>query len=115
MDTAYIGILDSDTALTVVGVMLPLLLIFVSIENIFAAGTMVPAGRRLGAGEKEEAEVAVSTVVAAPVVIGVTLCVSGIIFVEPLLRVFGASESTMALAEDYTFWMFIAAIASFPA
>ena len=55
VDTAYIGLLDSDTALAAVGVTLPLLLIFVSIENIFAAGAAVLAGRQLGAGEKEKA------------------------------------------------------------
>ncbi|WP_347559954.1 hypothetical protein [Clostridium sp. AM29-11AC] len=38
VDTVYIGMLGSDTALAAVGVTLPLLLIMVSIENIFAAG-----------------------------------------------------------------------------
>ena len=38
VDTAYIGMLGSDLALTAVGVTLPLLLIMVSLENIFAAG-----------------------------------------------------------------------------
>ena len=37
VDTAYIGMLDSDIALTAVGVTVPLLLIMVSIENIFAS------------------------------------------------------------------------------
>ena len=115
VDTAYIGMLDSDTALAAVGVTLPLLLIFVSIENIFAADAAVLAGRQLGAGEKEKAEVTVSTVVAASVAVGVALCVGGIIFMEPLLRAFGASENVMALAKDYAFWMFIAAIANLPA
>ena len=41
VDTAYIGMLDSDVALTAVGVTVPLLLIMVSIENIFAAGAAV--------------------------------------------------------------------------
>ena len=41
VDTAYIGMLDSDIALTAVGVTVPLLLIMVSIENIFAAGAAV--------------------------------------------------------------------------
>lgn len=43
VDTAYIGMLDSDIALTAVGVTVPLLLIMVSIENIFAAGAAVLA------------------------------------------------------------------------
>ena len=38
VDTAYIGMLHSDLALAAVGITLPLLLIMVSIENIFAAG-----------------------------------------------------------------------------
>ena len=41
VDTAYIGMLDSDIALTAVGVTVPLLLIMVSVENIFAAGAAV--------------------------------------------------------------------------
>ena len=45
VDTAYIGMLHSDIALTAVGVTVPLLLIMVSIENIFAAGAAVLAGR----------------------------------------------------------------------
>ena len=55
VDTAYIGLLNSDIALTAVGVTLPLLLIMVSIENIFASGAAVISGRQLGAGKNEEA------------------------------------------------------------
>lgn len=115
VDTAYIGLLDSDTALAAVGVTLPLLLIFVSIENIIAAGAAVLAGRQLGAGEKEKAEITVSTVIGASTVIGVLLCITGILCMEPLLRAFGASETVMPLAREYAFWMFMAAIANIPA
>lgn len=115
VDTAYIGMLDSETALAAVGVTLPLLLIFVSIENIFAAGAAVLAGRQLGAGEEEKAGVTVSTVIAASVGVGILLCVGGLIFMEPLLRSFGASEAVMPLAKDYAFWMFVAALANLPA
>ena len=45
VDTAYIGMLRDDVALAAVGVTVPLLLIMVSIENIFAAGAAVLAGR----------------------------------------------------------------------
>ena len=55
VDTAYIGMLNSDIALTAVVVTVPLLLIMVSIENIFAAGAAVLAGRQLGAKNNEAA------------------------------------------------------------
>ena len=53
VDAAYIGMLGSDIALTAVGVTVPLLLIMVSIENIFAARAAVLAGRQLGAKDEE--------------------------------------------------------------
>jgi len=115
VDTAYIGMLGSDIALTAVGVTLPLLLIMVSIENIFAAGAAVLAGRQLGAKEHDEASRTVTTVIGLSVCIGIALCVGGIVFIEPLLRSFGASDTSLPLAKDYAFWMFIAALANLPA
>ena len=115
VDTAYIGMLRSDIALTAVGVTIPLLLIMVSIENIFAAGAAVLAGRQLGAKDEAGASRTVTTVIALSIMIGVALCVGGILFMEPLLRAFGASDASLPLAKDYAFWMFIAALANLPA
>ena len=42
------------------------------------------------------------------------LCVGGIVFIEPLMRAFGASDASLSLAEDYAFWMFVAALANLP-
>lgn len=42
VDTAYIGLLNSDIALTAVGVTVPLLLIMVSVENIPAVKVLPP-------------------------------------------------------------------------
>ena len=115
VDTAYIGMLDSDIALTAVGVTVPLLLIMVSVENIFAAGAAVLAGRQLGAKDSEGANRTVTTIIGLSVLIGIALCVGGIIFMEPLMRAFGASDASLPLAEDYAFWMFVAALANLPA
>ena len=66
VDTAYIGMLNSDIALAAVGVTLPLLLIMVSIENIFAAGAGV-----LAENDKEEANRTVTTIVGFSVAVGI--------------------------------------------
>lgn len=115
VDTAYIGMLDSDIALTAVGVTVPLLLIMVSIENIFASGAAVLAGRQLAADEADEASRTVTTILGLSIVIGILLCIGGIIFIEPLMRAFGASDTSLPLAKDYAFWMFVAALANLPA
>ena len=87
VDTAYIGMLKSDIALTAVGVTVPLL-IMVSIENIFAAGAAVLAGRQLGAKDEEGASRTITTIIGLSVLIGVILCVCGVAFLEPLMRDF---------------------------
>lgn len=115
VDTAYIGMLNSDIALTAVGVTVPLLLIMVSIENIFAAGAAVLAGRQLGAGDGKEAGRTVTTILFLSVALGALLCAGGIVFIDPLMRAFGASEASLPLAKDYAFWMFVAALANLPA
>lgn len=115
VDTAYIGMLHSDVALTAVGVTLPLLLIMVSIENIFAAGAAVLAGRQLGAKDPEGASRTVTTIVGISIGIGIILCLGGILLIEPLLRSFGASDASLPQAKEYAFWMFIAALANLPA
>ena len=115
VDTAYIGMLNSDIALTAVGVTVPLLLIMVSIENIFAAGAAVLAGRQLGAKDAEAASRTVTTVIGLSIGIGIVLCIGGIVFIDPLMRAFGASEASLPLAKDYAFWMFVAALANLPA
>lgn len=115
VDTAYIGMLDSDIALTAVGVTVPLLLIMVSIENIFAAGAAVLAGRQLGAKDSEGAGRTVTTIIGVSIIIGAVLSIGGIIFLDPLMRAFGASDASLPLAKDYAFWMFIAALANLPA
>jgi len=115
VDTAYIGMLDSDIALAAVGVTLPLLLIMVSVENIFAAGAAGLAGRQLGANDRESANRTVTTIVGLSMLIGVGLCILGLLFMEPLLRAFGASDAVLPQAKDYAFWMFIAALFNLPA
>ncbi|MDD3334486.1 MAG: MATE family efflux transporter [Eubacteriales bacterium] len=115
VDTAYIGMLHSDTALAAVGVTLPLLLIMVSLENILASGAAVLAGRQLGAGDQSGASTTATTIIGLSVGIGAAICVFGLLFMEPLLRSFGASDAVLPQAKEYAFWMFIAALANLPA
>ena len=88
VDSWVVGNYAGDAALAAVGVTVPLLLIMVSIENIFARGAAVRAGRQQGAGKNKEASDTVSSVIGISLIIGVVLCLIGIAFIEPLLRCF---------------------------
>ena len=65
--------------------------------------------------DEEGASRTVTTIIGLSIVIGAVLCVGGIVFIEPLMRAFGASDASLSLAEDYAFWMFVAALANLPA
>lgn len=69
----------------------------------------------MGAKENEAASRTVTTIIGISVIIGVILCLGGIVFLEPLMRAFGASDASLPQAKDYAFWMFVAALANLPA
>lgn len=108
VDAAYIGMLGSDIALTAVGVTVPLLLIMVSIENIFAARAAVLAGRQLGAKD-EEGPAAPSPLLSACPLSSARCCVWAASCSS------NRCDASLSLAEDYAFWMFVAALANLPA
>lgn len=87
----------------------------VSVENIFAAGAAVIAGRQLGASDTEGANRTVTTIIGFSFAVGIALCILGIVFMEPLLEAFGSIAAVMPQAKDYAFWMFIAALFNLPA
>lgn len=115
VDTLFIGQLHSDTALAAVGVTLPILLIMVSVENIFASGAAVLAGRQLGARDHEGANRTITSIIYISVGIGFALFLIGYWFMDPMLRAFGASETVLPQARLYAKWMFVAAIFNLPA
>lgn len=85
------------------------------VNDIRTAGAAVLAGRQLGAKEPDAASRTVTTVIGLSVIIGIVLCLGGIVFMDPLMRAFGASEASLPLAKDYAFRMFVAALANLPA
>lgn len=111
MDTAYIGMLNSDIALTAVGVTVPLLLIMVSIENIFAAGAAVLAGRQLGQQDHEAASRTVTTIIGLSVMLGVLVAAAYIALSKPLILLFNRNPVIIG----YGAKLLISQVALYPA
>ena len=77
----------------------------VSLTNAFMFGISMGAkgliSRRLGAGKVEEAHVISSTAMAMELTIGLLFAVFGLLYLQPILRFFGASETMMPHAMAY--------------
>lgn len=114
VDTFYIGMLNSEISLAAVGVTLPIILISSSIENIFASGCSVLVGRYLGENQKEKAEEVLSTTLFISTIIAFVFAIVGIVFIEDILKLFGATKPILKESKDYAFFMFISIIANLP-
>lgn len=80
----------------------PLVTIVLSVSTLLGAGGSAYASIKLGEKNEEEAEKALNNVFILLVVIGIIITIAGLIFLEPILRVFGATDSVMPYAKDYS-------------
>ncbi len=93
-------------------VVLPIMLIASSIGLAFGIGGGSYLSRLLGKGDHIEAEKTVSTSMFSGVVIGILFMLIGLIFIEPMLSLFGADASIMEMTKTYGFYIFLGIIPS---
>ena len=54
----------------------------------------------MGEGRREDAETVLNTQTTAGLFVGIVLMVLGLFYLDPLLRVFGATDATLAYSRD---------------
>lgn len=107
VDRIFIGHIgtDSEGALALGG-----LAVTFPIMNLSAAfGAMIGVGGstlmsvKMGQRDNDTAQHVLGNVVTLNVILGVLLAIFGIVFINPLLRFFGASDNTIGYANEYMF------------
>lgn len=103
VDRIYIGHIDviGSTALTGVGVTFPLILIISAFSALIGMGGAPRAAIKMGAGDNEGAEKILGNCTSVLIGLSVVLTAVFMIFREPLLMAFGASENTIGYASEY--------------
>lgn len=107
-DTYFVGELGTS-AQGAVGVVFSLMAIIQAIGFLFGNGTGNHVSRLLGAQENEKAEYVASTGFFMGVLGGLILAVGGILFLDPLVGVLGATETILPYARDYARFILIGA------
>ena len=79
----------------------PLMLIMLAIGVLFGVGGATLFSIRLGQKKEEEAEKVLGNSITLMVVAGIIYMILGQIFLEPLLRLFGASDVVMPYSIEY--------------
>lgn len=80
----------------------PIGTILMAFATMIGSGGSAYAAIKLGQGEEEEAQRTLSGVLGLAVLISMVCAVLGLVFLEPVLRMFGATNAVMPYAKDYT-------------
>lgn len=102
VDRIFIGRMQNgDLAMAGVGVAFPIILIIMAFSALVGAGGAPLVAIKMGEKNNEGAEQIMSTSFVMLIIISIVLTVGLLIFREPILWAFGASESTIGYAMDY--------------
>lgn len=104
VDRFWIGKMENGAiAMAGVGLTMPLTTIAFSFMALIGIGSTALISIRLGEKKRKEAELVLGNCAAFSFIIGTIVMVLGLLFAEPLLRLFGASEKTMPFALEYVY------------
>ena len=103
VDRIYIGHIEGigAAALTGVGLCTPILILVMAFAQLAASGAAPRAAIAMGQGNHEEAEKIMGNCFSLLLIFAVALTAIVLIFAEPLLRLFGASDATIPYALMY--------------
>ncbi len=103
VDRVYIGHIPvvGATALTALGVTMPIILIVSAFAALVSMGGAPRASIMLGKGDKDAAEKILGNCTTALAIISITLTAILLIFAQDILMAFGASENTIGYAVAY--------------
>ncbi len=101
VDAYFVGGLGT-TQMGAITVAYPLGQVVVGLGLLFGNGAASYLSRLLGRGEKEAADKTASTAIYSSIFVGAAVIICILIFLEPILRQIGASDSVMPFAVTYT-------------
>ncbi|NPE30179.1 MATE family efflux transporter [Methanococcoides sp. SA1] len=105
VDTIFVGqALGPESVQGIGGITIafPIQMIIMGIALTIGIGAASIISRSLGAKIHERADIALGNAITAILALSVVMTILGVVYIEPLLRMFGATETIMPFAYDYT-------------
>ena len=100
-DTFFVGMLGQDTATGAVGVVFSMMAIIQAVGFFFGQGSGTFISRALGEKNYEQANHMAATGFFSSLAVGAVICLLGQIFLDPLARLLGSSETILPYTRDY--------------
>ncbi len=100
-DTFFVGMLDNTSATGAVGVVFSFMAVLQACGFFFGQGSGNYVSRLLGQRQVNEAERIVSIGFFSALIVGMTIAVLGLLFLEPLARLLGSTDTILPYAKSY--------------
>lgn len=110
VDTYFVGLLHDDYQLAATNLAYPVMMVLIAISGIVGNGGASYIARCIGADNREEANQTLSIGFALTGISGVAMSVIGLLFLNPIVSLLGADESTFAYTRSYIMVIFIGAV-----
>jgi putative MATE family efflux protein len=110
VDRIFVGHGVGALGIAGITVIFPVQLIIMAFSMLIGLGATALISIKLGEGRREEAEEITSTAVVMLVVVGLLITVLGLVLLNPLVRVLGASDTVAPYARDYMRVILIGAV-----
>jgi len=101
VDRIFIGRAVGSLGIAGITVTFPFMLVMMGFSMLIGVGATALISLRLGARKKEEAQLVVGNAVVLMISIALAITIFGLIFLDPLLRLSGASPTVLPYSRDY--------------
>lgn len=102
-DTFFVGQTGDPLQVAAVSLTNPIFILMMAFANMFGMGGSAVLSMALGAKNEKRARQTSSFVTYASLIVGILFAVILIVFMDPILAVFGANAETYEFAKGYTF------------
>jgi len=101
VDSIFIGRGVGYMAIGGLTIAFPVQMGIMAMAQMIGIGAASAISRHLGAKEREKALYVVGNSYISVALMGLLICVLGLVFIDPILRIFGATDLLMPYAKDY--------------
>ena len=103
VDAVFVSKFVGENALSALNIVYPFPSIVIAVSIMLATGGSAISARNMGEGKEKEAKENFSFIVLVGAVIGVAIATAGILFIEPLIYMLGATPSLYDYCYEYLF------------
>lgn len=101
VDRIFVGNGVGLLAISAITIAFPITLIIMAFGMLIGVGAGATISIKLGQNKKDEAEYILGNALVLLIITSALISILGLIFIEPLLRIFGASNNIIPLAKQY--------------